>query len=130
MKPARTLFKIASVSLLFLFIAVYAFFTSRNLIFGVKIKNVNIVDGAKVPDSVIVVSGNAKNAIHLTLNGREISLDLGGNFSESMALAEGYNLIDIKAEDKFGYHDEKIYKLIELKNYPNLFRSNNSNNPK
>ncbi len=58
------------------------------------------------------VTGNAKNATSLTLNGREISIDREGNFGETIALLSGYNIINIKARDKFGYIDEKNYKLI------------------
>ena len=104
--------KIAILCLFFLFIIVYAFFRSHDLIFGVKIKNVDIVDGAVFTDSVLQVTGNAKNAINLTLNGREISIDQEGNFNEVVALLLGYNVISIKAIDKFGYGDEKNYKLI------------------
>lgn len=96
----------------FIFIVVYAFSRSEDIIFGVKIKNVNITDGAKVADSVLKISGNAKNAINLTLNGREITVDVTGNFNETIALLSGYNIVNIKAKDKFGYMDEKNYKLM------------------
>ncbi|HEY4512575.1 hypothetical protein A2818_00465 [Candidatus Nomurabacteria bacterium RIFCSPHIGHO2_01_FULL_40_12] len=109
---AKKIVKIASLSVFFLLIIIYAFFRSHDLIFGVKIKNVNIIDGTKVTNSVMQVTGNAKNAINLTLNGREISIDENGNFSETIALLSGYNIINIKAQDKFGYIDEKNYKLI------------------
>lgn len=114
---AKKILKIASLSIFFLFIITYAFFSSYDLIFGVKIKNVNIngqniTDGAKVRERVIKVTGNAKNAINLNLNGREISVDQYGNFSEDIALGSGYNIISIKARDKFGNTDEKDYKLI------------------
>ncbi len=82
------------------------------MIFGVKIKNVNIVDGAKITDSIMHITGNARNAINLTLNGREISVDRDGNFNETIALLSGYNVVEIKAKDKFGNNDEKIYKLM------------------
>ena len=35
-----------------------------------------------------------------------------GNFNETIALLLGYNIINIKAVDKFGHKDEKNYKLI------------------
>jgi len=82
------------------------------LIFGVKIKNVNITDGIKAADSILKVVGNAKNAINLSLDGREISIDENGNFNETIALLSGYNIINIRVKDKFGYVDEKNYKLI------------------
>lgn len=106
--------KIVAFVVFFLFIVIYAFFRSHDLIFGVQIKNVNIDDGAKVTESVLQVTGNAKNAINLTLNGREISIDQEGNFNETIALLSGYNIINIRAEDKFGDIDEKNYKLIYM----------------
>ena len=103
--------KIASLSALFVFIAIYAFFNAKDLIFGVKIKNVNIVNSID-KTNIIKITGNAKNAKNLTLNGREIFIDQNGNFNETLALLLGYNVISIKAEDKFGYTDEKSYQLI------------------
>ena len=111
-QDAKKLIKITLVSVLFLFIVIYAFFRSKDLIFGVKIRNVNIVDGAKVTNNVMNVTGIAKNATDLTLDGRQISVDQQGNFNETIALLPGYNVIDIKAQDKFGHVDEKNYKLI------------------
>ena len=100
------------VSILFIIITTFAFFNSKDLIFGVKIKNVDLVDNMKVSGSILKVTGVAKNAIKLTLDGREISIDEAGNFDETIILSLGYNLVNIKAEDKFGHLDEKNYKLI------------------
>ncbi|MEK7081275.1 MAG: hypothetical protein AAB902_02720 [Patescibacteria group bacterium] len=108
----KKIFKIAGLSAFFILIIAYAFFRSKDLIFGVKIKNVNLTDGATVTENIIKLTGNAKNAINLTLDGREISVDQQGNFNETIALLPGYNIINIKARDKFGYIDEKNYKLI------------------
>ncbi|TSC78081.1 MAG: Uncharacterized protein G01um101424_215 [Parcubacteria group bacterium Gr01-1014_24] len=119
---AKRISQIAGLSIFFLLIIIYAFFRSHDLIFGVKIKNVNIVDGAparttvqsggKVANSVLQVTGNARNATNLTLNGREISIDQEGNFDETIVLLIGYNIINITAKDKFGYIDEKNYQII------------------
>lgn len=108
----KKILKIAGLSIFFILITVYALFISKDLIFGVKIKNVNLVDGATFSYNVIKLTGNARNAINLTLDGREISVDQEGNFNETIALLSGYNIINIKAQDKFGYIDEKNYKLI------------------
>ncbi len=107
-------FKIAVFFVFFLLIIIYAFFRSHDLIFGIKIKNVNIADGMKIENKVLEINGNAKNAKNLTLNGREISVDQKGNFSETAILLTGYNIINIQAKDKFGYIDEKNYKLIYM----------------
>ncbi len=108
----KKILQISFLSVFFLFIVVYALFRSKDLIFGVKIENVNIKGGARVENNILAVTGNAKNAKNLTLNGREISVDVKGNFNETIALLSGYNIINIKAKDKFGYVDEKNYKVI------------------
>ncbi len=108
----KKILSIVSISTFFLLIILYAFFRSKDLLFGVQIKNVNIMDGAKMTENTINLTGIARNAVNLTLNGREISVDQQGNFNETIALLSGYNVIDIKAKDKFGNGDEKIYKLI------------------
>ena len=71
----------------------------------------NIIDGAQVSEKVLEMTGNAKNAKILILDGREIAIDQSGNFKENIALLLGYNIINLKAEDKFGHKDEKNYKL-------------------
>ena len=109
---SKKIVKIGGFSLFVILIVIYAIVGSKDLIFGVKIKNVNLTDGTTVTDNVIKLNGNAKNAINLTLNGREISVDQEGNFNETIALLSGYNIINIKARDKFGYVDEKNYQII------------------
>ncbi len=108
----KRILKISSLSILFIFIVVYAFFNAKNLILGVKIKNVKIERRTGDEINIIKMTGNAKNAKTLTLNGRNISINQDGNFDETILLLPGYNTLDIKAEDKFGYKDEKNYQLI------------------
>lgn len=100
------------ISLFVLIIFSVSFIGARDVILGVKIRNVNIQDGIKITDGTINVTGNAKNAISLSLNGREISINNKGDFNETIALLSGYNIVNIKAVDKFGYVDEKNYKLM------------------
>ena len=114
---AKKIVKITGFSIFFLLILIYAFFNSKDLIFGVKIRNVNLnglpaQSGSTVTNNVMEIKGVAKNAIFLSLDGREISVDQKGNFDETIALLPGYNIISIKAKDKFGDVDEKNYQLI------------------
>ncbi|MES2416423.1 MAG: hypothetical protein V4504_01865 [Patescibacteria group bacterium] len=111
-QDAKKIIKISSLAFLFLFIILYAFFRSKDLIFGVHIKNVNIVDGVKLETNILTVTGNAKNAVLLSLNGREISIDQNGNWNETIVVLPGYNIVKINAKDKFGHTDEKNYKLM------------------
>jgi hypothetical protein len=114
---AKKIVKVGGMTVFFLLIIGYAIFNSRNLIFGVKIKNVNInglpiEDGATITANTIEITGVAQNAVDLTLDGRVISIDQAGNFDETIALLNGYNIINIKAEDKFRNVDEKNYQLM------------------
>ena len=109
---AKKILKAASLSVLFIFIITYAFFNTRALIFGVKIRNVEIVPVTDDQPNTLKVTGVAKNAKILSLNGREISIDQSGHFDETIVLLSGYNILTLKAEDKFGYKDEKNYQLI------------------
>jgi hypothetical protein len=115
--PVKKILRISLLVGFFLFIIIYAFFISHDLIFGVKIKNVNLdglpmQSGSTVTKNVIKITGNAKNAVKLTLNGREISIDQAGNFEETIALLSGYNMVSIGAVDQFEYSDEKDYQII------------------
>ena len=111
-QDVKKIIKISSFVILFLVIILYAFFRSKDLIFGVKIRNVNLTDGTKMTNNVVNITGNAKNAVQVTLDGREISINQAGDFNETISLLSGYNIVDIYARDKFGHSDEKIYKLI------------------
>jgi hypothetical protein len=106
--------RLTGFSIFFVLLLVYAFFRSRDLILGVKIKNVSLKEGA-YQEQVLNVAGNAKNAIKLSLNGRSITMNQAGDWNEAIALLPGYNVVSIKAEDKFGYVDEKNYKLMYKK---------------
>ena len=109
---AKKILQAIALFAFFLLIIIYAFFRSHDLIFGVQIRDVNITDGMEATESIQKVTGNAENAILLSLNGREISIDEKGNFNETIALSLGYNVVTIKAKDKFGYVDEENYKII------------------
>lgn len=103
------------ISGLFLFIFVFALYGSRGLVFGIKIKEINIENGATYTESVFEIKGKAKNANKIYLNDREITRDKKGYFVENVALIEGYNTIEIRAEDKFGNKDKKEYSLFYKK---------------
>ncbi len=62
--------------------------------------------------SLVQVFGNAKNSIHLSLNGREIFIDKQGNFSETVGLLPGLSIISLHASDKFGKSAEKKFTII------------------
>ncbi len=62
----------------------------------------------------ILVSGRAIHSNILLLNDLEIPQNLEGNFSESLLLAPGYNIISIEAKDRYGRTMKKTIEITLL----------------
>ncbi len=104
----------SSVSLaLFLVIGALAYTNMRSIIRGVQISAE--INGDTDSQSISKISGNAKNATYLSLNGREINLDKNGVFSEDVALPDGYSVVTIEAKDAFGKSARKTLEVYTPK---------------
>jgi hypothetical protein len=98
-----------SCTTLFIVIAVFAYMKMGFMLRGVEIlASINHND-----DSPLVeVKGNARNAIYLSLNGREIYIDKDGTFTEPVALLPGLSVVTLDAQDKFGKTFEKKFEVV------------------
>jgi len=103
----------SSCIVLFLFIAIFSYAKANFILKGIRIE-VNLEKDNN--SSLVQINGNAKNAIHLILNGREIFIDKNGNFSETVGLLPGFSVITLNAEDKFGKSTEKKFDLVYNEN--------------
>lgn len=99
---------ISLVTVFILVIGVFSYFKMDFLVKGVQIKAKIIRQG---DSSLVQVVGNAKNAIHLKLNGREIFIDKDGNFSEAVYLLPGLSIVSLKTVDKFGKISKKKFEI-------------------
>ncbi len=79
---------------------------------GPKITVTSPPNGAAVSESLISIDGQAKNTKIITLNDRPIVVDEKGNFSEKILLSYGYNVLELKAEDKFGKKTEQELQIV------------------
>ena len=61
----------------------------------------------------VVLEGQARNIVALTLNGREIYTDQSGYFKEALILENGYTVATITARDRYGrtrsYEEAFVY---------------------
>ena len=105
---------IIGLVLLAAIIAGYGYFRARDLIHGVTISVSGVYDGEGVHDAYLPISGNARNAVHLTLDGRDIQIDQNGDFHEDIVLLPGYNVLTLDARDKFGKETSKVFRVILL----------------
>ena len=81
---------------------------------GFLLKGVQITAHVDQPNTspVIYIKGNAKNAVYLSLNGREIFIDKNGMFIEPIALLPGMGVVTIDAQDKFGKVAQKKFNIL------------------
>ena len=96
----------------FSFILLYAVLNTRFISRGIVLSINGIENGKIYEESVIEINGNAKRAKHVLVNGREISLNQSGDFTDYLVLMPGYNIITISAEDKFGKITKKNFDIV------------------
>jgi hypothetical protein len=96
---------------LFVFIVFYAHSRTAFLSQGVQLSVDNLENGETIGERVIELTGTAKRAIRLTLNGRELLIDEKGDFSDTLVLSPGFNTLTIEAEDKFDNYKQLDYML-------------------
>lgn len=108
-KSIKWWISVGSCSLLFVLIGIFTYMKMDFIWRGVKITA--SVDKSEV-SRLVKISGKAKNATYISLNGREIFIDKEGNFSENIALLPGLSVVTISAEDKFGHFDEKKLQVM------------------
>ncbi len=102
------------LGLLFLVIFGYAYAKTNAVRQGVILSVTGVTDGETVTDGTLHIEGTATNASSLSLDDRPIVIDLKGAFAEQLLLQPGYNIISMKAEDRFGKKTEKIFHVVYL----------------
>jgi len=93
-------------------IVLYAIFRLHDLLFGIRIEVNGITDGMVVTEPKIVISGIAKKASLLTLNGNEVFISKDGEFSEPLVLLPGENVVLLYVKDKFGKDENREYRIL------------------
>lgn len=95
-----------------LIIAGYAYLKTKDYIAGPQITITSPLNGSTVSNPLIEVVGAAKNISFISLNDRPIFTDDKGNFKEKLLLYPGYNIMSVKAEDRYKRSTEKTIELI------------------
>lgn len=112
MNNQKKLLKIGLIVLLFLIFIGYTYYQAKNLIDGPIITVENPKDGSSSTQSPITIKGIAKNTSFIFIDDRPIYIDEQGNFSERILLLKGYNVIEIKARDKFGKEKKEVLEVV------------------
>lgn len=95
-----------------IFIFSYGIFNARSLLFGPSIEIFNpTAEEIETSENTITLKGRVRNTTFLSLNERPISVDTEGYFEEKLLLSPSFNIIEIKAKDRFKNEVEKTLKI-------------------
>lgn len=104
---------------MFLIIVIYTLWNARNLIQGPQLEIMEPENGALITSKTLFIKGVAKNSSFIGLNGRQIFTDKEGVFMEEILPQDGYNVLEMTAQDRFGKKTSEIIKFYY--NYSNNF---------
>lgn len=107
-KILATIFSVLAVCI----VLGYSYFALGDYIRGPQIELSSPENGFSTTTQKIDIVGKTIHANVLFINDASTSLDLKGNFSESLLLSPGYNIIKVKAEDRYHRFTEKDIEIV------------------
>lgn len=108
----ETFNRLGIILICILIFVIYGLFKAGSFLTGPKVVIETPQNGRIFSSSDVEVRGWAKNVSLLYLNGRQIFTDQKGNFKETVLLARGYNIVELKAKDKFGREIRELRELV------------------
>ncbi len=100
--------------LLALGIAVVALvgYNMRDRLLGTPLVITTTSDGATVDSPFLSIAGKARHARELLINGRSVTVDRKGTFTDEVVLSPGYNIVEVALRDQFGNQKVKTYQIV------------------
>lgn len=98
----RKVLGIGSIILLILIPLSYAIFRASPLIIGPQISITSLKDGDTVASSTFQLVGIVKRANKIILQGKPITIDGKGQFSETLVAYPPYTILVLVATDQYG----------------------------
>lgn len=102
----------AGIIILLFVIGIYGYYRAYDLIHGISLTVTGIPNSGAVSDPYLPISGKAKKATLLTLDGRPITISKDGDWQDVVILGKGYNVISILARDKFNKETKQSYQVM------------------
>jgi len=85
-----------------------------NLVQGPVLNIEEPKDGTSYREPLINILGTVKNSAFISINGRQVFVDEENRINDKLLLLPGYNIIEIKTEDRFGKKSQKNIDVIYL----------------
>ncbi len=90
----------------------YGTFQARAILSGPEIIINSPKDGSTLQETLFTVSGSTKNVTHMSINGKKITMNTDGKFSETLITPDGYGIILIEGKNRFGKTTKKRITFI------------------
>lgn len=87
-------------------------YNMRDLVIGTPLEVVAAQDGATLDSTFLPLSGVARHARELLINGRTVAIDRSGNFTDAIILSPGYNIVEVALKDRFGNTETRTYHWV------------------
>ncbi|MEK7622023.1 MAG: hypothetical protein AAB415_02480 [Patescibacteria group bacterium] len=110
--PGRTKLKYFLIAVFGALVLSYGLYQMRGLINGPEIIVESPIDGSSSASPLIAIRGRVNRVAKLFLNGELLIPDHTGNFESQLLLAQGYNIIQLDGEDRFGRRVERKLELV------------------
>ncbi len=114
MSRRQTKFYLKAIVIILFLITLFSYgaFEVWNYATGPKIIVSSPANGSAISESLINIEGKGLNINNITLNDRAIDMNEAGNFKEEILLSYGYNVLELKAYDRFGKETEQKLELV------------------
>lgn len=89
----------------------YGLFNARDLLLGPSIEITQPTSQTETTENIFTIKGRAKNTAYISINQRPIFVDKEGFFEEKLILSPGFNIIEIKARDRFKKETQKTVSV-------------------
>lgn len=89
----------------------YGIFNARNLLIGPTIEIFSPLNNSETNSNVLEVKGLAKNISFISLNEKPIFITPDGFFDEKLLLSPGFNIIEVKAKDRFRQEEKEVIRV-------------------
>ncbi len=87
-------------------------YNMRDSILGAPLRITTASNGATIESPLLPISGVARHARELRINGRPITITRDGSFADEILLSPGYNIVEVALKDQFGNQKVKTYHVV------------------
>ena len=108
---AKKIVSYFSILLLLIAIVGYGIWRSRDILFGITLSVTGITDGMNTTEPILKFGGLARHVKSISVDGRIVPASENGDWTDTISLLPGYNIITIVATDKFNRIKSDEYRV-------------------